>query len=189
MILYYLLLAPCLSLWYFTIFYRPTAFHYGTHLPSTGPLLIFMVLYYLLLAPCLFLWYTTFFYWLTTYPYGTLLSSTDLLPISTVLYYHLLTPCLSLSYFTTFYCPTTYTFGTLLSSTGSLPIPIVVYCLQWPTAYAMLLFYLLVIHCLYLWHSTIFYRLPYYPCDTLLSSTGPLPIPMVIYCLLLALCL
>ena len=140
MILYYLLLAPCLSRWYSTIFYRPTAFHYGTHLPSTGPLPISIVLYYFLLFSCLFLWYTTFFYWLTAYTYGSLLSSTDLLPITTVLYYHLLAPCLSLSYFTTFYWPhclylwystifyllPAYPYSSILPSTG--PLSMLCYC-------------------------------------------------------------
>ena len=148
MVLIYLLLAHCLSLWYYTIFYWLPAYSYGELLSSTGLLPIPMVLYYLLLTYCPYLRYSTIIYWHPVYPCRTLLPSTS---------------------------PTAYTFGPLLSSTGSLPIPIVVYYLQ-------------LAHCLCyvtLLSSSdplpIFYRLPTYPYDTLFSSTGPLPIPMVIF--------
>ena len=80
-VLYYRLLASCLYLWCYTIFYWLSAYTYGTLLPSTGLLLIPMVLYYILLAHCLSLWYSTIFYWPTACTYGTLISSTGSLPI------------------------------------------------------------------------------------------------------------
>ena len=160
MILYYLLLALCLSQCYPTSFYWPTAYTYGTIfifywlpaypkgslLPSTGQLPIPTVPYHLLmtlclsllfsfnnlLTHCLYLWYYSTFYWLPVYPYGTVLLSTGSL--------------LYLWYSTIFYCPTTNTYGILLSSTGPLPIP----------------------------HF-------YHPYSTLLSSNGSLPFLVVIF--------
>ena len=201
MVLYYLLLAPCLSLWYSSIFYCPTAYTYGILLSSTGSLPIPKILYYILLTPCLSLWYSTTMYWPTAYTYGTLLSPVCPLPIPMILSYLLLASCLSPCYSTTplhclylwyssiFYLPTIY--------------PIVLYyllqapCLSflysiivcWPTAYTyvtllistcslpspVLLYYFLLTHFLYLWYSTNF--------------TGQLPIPIVLYHLLLAQCL
>ena len=58
-------------------------------------------------------------------------------------------------------------------STGSLPLP-------------MVLYYVLLGSCLYLWHSTTFYWPITYTYGPLLPSTDPLPIPMVLYYLLLA---
>ena len=149
MVIYYLLLAPCLYLWYSTIFFWLPAYPYGTlpttfywppdyphctQLSSTGPLPVSMVLYYLLLAPCLSLWYSTIspflsmwysiFYCPSANTYVTLLSSKC--------------SCLSLRYSTIFYGPIAYTNGTLLSSTGPLLIP-------------MILYFLLLAPCLYLW--------------------------------------
>ena len=49
----------------------------------------------------------------------------------------------------------------------------------------MVLFYLLLTHCLYLGYSTTIYWLPAYPCRTLLPSTSPLPIPLVLYYILI----
>ena len=204
--LYYLLLAPCLSLWYSIIFYWPTAYHYGTLLlsscplptllSSTGSMPITMVLYYLHLAHFLCLCYSTIFYWTTAYTSVTLLSSTGSLPIPLVLYYLLLAHCLSIRYSSIFYWIPTYTYGILLSSNGSLPIPTV-------------LFYLLQAHCLSLWYyptffcptaySTILYWLlpilmilfyllliPVHTYGTPLPSTAFLPIPMIFYNLSLA---
>ena len=142
MILYYLLLAHCLSLWYLTTFYWLPDYTYGTLLPSTSSLPIPLVLYHLL-AHCLNLWYSTNFYWPTTFIYGLLLPSTGL----------------SLWYF---YWVPTFTYATLLPSLGPLHIPIVLH-------------YLLLTHCLYLWYSSIFY--------------WPLSIPMQLYYLLLDPCL
>ena len=204
-VLFYLLLPTCLYLRYSTIFYWVHAFTYGSLPPSTGSLPIPMVLYYLLLSHCpsllystffywfpaytygiyyllldpyLYLWYSSIFYWLPVYTYGTLLPSTAFLPIPMVLYYLLLAHCLSLCYSTT--------------STGSLPIPMVFY-------------YLLLAPCLSLWYYTIFYwpsayhygTLLHSSCplataytnDTLLSTTGSLPIPMEPFYLLLPSCL
>ena len=172
MLHYYLLHAPCLYLWYSTIFYCPTVYTYGTLLPSTGSLSIPMVLFYLLLAPFLSLWYFTTFYWS--------------LPISLELYYLLLDPCLYLCYSTIFYWIPAVTYDTLLPSSGSLNILMVIY-------------YLLLANCLSLWYSitfywptsysTIVYWLHAYPYLTRLSSSGSLPIPMVLYHLLLDHCL
>ena len=67
----------------------------------------------------------------------------------------------------------------------------------------MELYYLLLAHCHSLWYSTIFLCLPFlylwnsntfywlhaYTYGTLIPSTGSLPIPMVLYYLLLAPCL
>ena len=145
MVLYYLLLAPCLSLWNSSTFYLPTDYPYCTQLSSTGPLHVSLVLYYLLLAPCLSRWYSTIFYWLPSYPCGTL-TSTVPLPIPMLLYY------LPIAH--------TYPFGTLLSSTGAMPIPIVLKCL-------------LLVPCLYLWYSTVFYCPTAYTYGSLLSSNGP----------------
>ena len=106
-VLYYLLLAPCLSPWYSSIFYCLPAYPYGTYhlllatvytnvtlLSSTGSLLIPMLFYYFLLDPCLYLWYSTTFHWLPDYPLGNLLSSSDPLPITMILFYLLLAHCL-----------------------------------------------------------------------------------------------
>ena len=130
---YYHMLAHCLYLWYTTTFYWPTAYIYGTLLPSTGLLLIPMVPNYLRLAHILSLWCSTAFYWLLSIPVVlcifywitdctsvTLLPSSGSLLIPMVLYYLLLAHYL-------FLC-TAYTFGTLLPSTGSLPILMVIYC-------------------------------------------------------------
>ena len=103
--LYYLLLAPCLSLWYSSIFYWLPAYPYGTLLPSTGH--------------CLYQWNSTIFYSIPAYTYVNLLSSTaftydTLLPSSgslnilMVIYYLLLANCLSLWHFITFNWPTAY---------------------------------------------------------------------------------
>ena len=121
-LLYYSLLAHCLSLWYFTSFFWSTAYAYVTLLsvhthvtlqPSTGSLPISLVLFYLLLAHCLYLCYFTTVYLTTAYAY--------LPPISMVLYFHLPDPCLSIWYSNIFYLPTAYHFGTLLPSSGPLP--------------------------------------------------------------------
>ena len=95
---------------------------------------------------------------------------------------------LYLWYATTFYRLPAYPYGTLLSSTGSLPLPLIIY-------------YILLVHCLSLWDSTAisgsapciylcysstFYWPTSYTYGTLLPSTDPLPIPMVLYYLLLA---
>ena len=134
MVLYYLILAPSLNLWYSPTFYWLSAYTYITLLPSTGLLL--------LLAPCLSLWYSSILYWLHAYKKGTLLSSTSPLPftmcctqlpstgpllIPMVPYYLLVAPCLYLWYTTFFYWLTVYPYGTLLSSTDPLPIPRVLY--------------------------------------------------------------
>ena len=177
---YYLLLSHCLSLRYLFV----PSYTFGTLLHSTVPLHISMVLYlllahclspmvlyylllvivylcgthFLLLAPCLSIWYSTIFFWLTAYTYDSLLPLSLLhdytydtilpyigsLPIPLILYCLLLTHCLSYWYSTTFHWPTSYTYVTLLRSTGSLPIPLV-------------LFYLLLTYCLYLRYSTIVY--------------------------------
>ena len=137
MVLYYLLLTLCLSLWYSSIIYWPTVYHFFTILPSTSPLPIPMVFYYLM---------ATFF---------TLLCSTYSLPVYMVLYY-LLLPLIKQKVL--YYLPipmvlyhillaTAYTNGFLLSSTGSLHIP-------------MLFFYLLLDPCLYLWYAFTFYWIP-----------------------------
>ena len=173
MVIYYFLRPLFLCLWYSTTFYWLPVYTYGTLLPSTGYLPIPLVLYYLLLAPCLSLWNSSIFYWPTDYPYCTKLSSTNPLPVSMVLYYLLLAPCLSLWYSIIFYCPTAYTyvtllssnvscqpFGTLLTSTCHMPIPLVLY-------------YLLLVPCLYLWYSTVFYCPAAYTYGTLLISNGP----------------
>ena len=44
MLLFNLLQAHCLSLWYSTTFYWPTAYLYGTLLPSTGSLPIIIII-------------------------------------------------------------------------------------------------------------------------------------------------
>ena len=123
---------------------------------------------------------------------GTLLSSTAFMSIPMVLYYLLLAHFLSLWYSSIFYWIPAYTYGIILSSNGSLPIPTVLYyrlLATWPTAYStilywllpklMILFYLLLAPCLYLWNSTTFYCLPAYTYDILQSFTGFMPIPMV----------
>ena len=113
MIVYYLLLPHCLSLWYSTTFYWLPAYIYGTLLPSTGPLHIPMVIYYHLLTHCLYLWYSTIFYW----P----------LPIPMELYYLLLAPGISICYSTIFYWIPAFIYDTILLSTGSLTILMVLY--------------------------------------------------------------
>ena len=133
MLLFYLLLAPCIS--------------YGTLLPSTVPLPISLVLYYLLLTPCLSLWYCITFYLVPAFT-------------SSPMVFYYLTHCLSMWYSTTF-C-------------WALPVP-------------MVLYYLLLAPCLFLWYSTIFYWLTSNTYDGLLSFTGPLPIPIVLNYLHLAL--
>ena len=50
---------------------------------------------------------------------------------------------------------------------------------------SMVLYYFLLPNCLYLWYFTTFFWVPVYPYGTLLSFTGSLPIPMVLYHLLL----
>ena len=107
------------------------------------------------------------------YHYCTILSSTGPLPISMV--------------HTSFYWFPAYPLGTLLSSADPLPIPTLLnYRLLAP---CLSLSYFLLTHCLYLWYSTTFYWLPAYPHGSLLPSTGPLPIPMVLFYLLLTHCL
>ena len=54
MVLYYLLLAPCLSILYSSIFYWLNAYTYDSLLPSTCSLPIHLVLYHLL-AHCIYL--------------------------------------------------------------------------------------------------------------------------------------
>ena len=157
-----------LYLWYSITFYWPPADLYGTLLTPAGSLHITLVLYHRLLA--------------TAFTNETLLSSTGSLPFTMVLYYLLPAHCLSLWYSTTFFWPTAYCtflywlhayhYGTLLPLSGPLPMP-------------MLLYYLLLDHCLYICYSTILYWLPAYTFGTLLSSTGSLPIHMVLFYLLL----
>ena len=149
-----------------SVFYWPTAYLYGTLLTSTGSLPFPMVYYFLLLANCLSPWYSTIFYRPTAH--------------TTVLYYHLLALCLSLSYFTTFYWPhclylwyssifywlPAYPYSSILPSNGSLPMLCYSTIFVWSTAYTsygtllsstgsqpilMILYYLLLAHCLYLW--------------------------------------
>ena len=85
LVLYYRLLASCLSLWYSTIFYWPNAYTYGILLSSAGSLLIPMVLY-------VFYYPTAYTYGLLlssngpAYPLGTLLSSSGPLPVDLCLY-------------------------------------------------------------------------------------------------------
>ena len=176
-------------------FYWLIAYHYGTLLPSTGPLPtllssrlhaypydtllystgslpIHVVLYYLLLAPCLSLLYSTVFYWVGFYTYDALLPSTGPLHILMVLYYLLLAHCLYLWYSTIFYWPLPISMELLSSTAPGLSI-----C------------YLLLDPCFYLWYSTTFYWLPDYPYGTLLFSTGPFTITIVLAHLLLAHCL
>ena len=150
MILYYLLLAHCLS--------------YGTLLPSTVPLPISLVLYYLLLTPCLSLWYSITFYLAPAYTSKRMVS-----------YYLLLTHYLYLRYSTTFHWPMAYPCGTLLPSAGP--------CLS---LWYYTIFYWLPVYS-FVWCSTIFYWLTSNTYATLLSSTGPLPITIVLYYLHLAL--
>ena len=191
MVLYYLLLAPCLSLWnssyyillapwlstlHTTIFYRPTACIYGTLLSSTGSLLIPMVLYYLslpihvvlylLLSLCLYLCYSTIFQ--------------VLMPIPLVLNYLLRAHCLHKWYSTVFYWPPAYTYDTLLSSTGSMPIPMVIYCLLMAPAYPLGTLLSSSGPMPISWYSTVFYWLPAYTYGTLLPSASSLPIPMTL---------
>ena len=214
MVLYYHLLAFCLSLWYSTIglmapclflsysftFYCVPAFTYDTKIPSTGPLSISMVL------SCLYIW--------------LLLPFSGSLTIPMVLFYFLVSPCRYLWYSTIFYFLPAFTYDTLLFSTGYLPIPLILYHIllahrlslwystmfYWPTAYSygtlMVLYYLLLAHCLYLlytttfywpttlslWYSTIYYWLPAFPYGTLPLSNASLPIPMVLFYLLRAPC-
>ena len=160
MITFYLLLAHSLYLRYSTTFKWLPAYLYGTLLLSTGPLPISLVLYYLLLAPCLSLWYSITFYLAPAYTYGILLPSIDPLPIPMILHYLALDHCLFLWYSTTFYL--------------ALLVP-------------MVLYYILLAPCLFLWYSTIFYWLTPNTYCILLSSTGPLPMPIVIHYLHLAL--
>ena len=156
MVLFYLLLTPCLPLWYFTTFYWLPAYTFGTLLSSTVPLRIPMVLYYLLLAHCLSRVFT-----IPIVPYYLLMAPCLSLWFSFI---HLLTHCLYLWYFFTFYWLPANPYGTILPSIGSLPIP-------------MVLYYLLLAPCLYRWYSTIFYCPTTNTFGTLLSSTGSLPIP------------
>ena len=124
MVLYYLVMAYCLYLWYSTIICWPTAYRYGTLLHSTGH--------------CLSLWYTTTFYWLLSIPvilaiplllyYLLWLNAYPfVLPIPLVRYYLLIAPCLSLWYSTVIYWLYAYTYDTLLPSTGPLSIHMVPY--------------------------------------------------------------
>ena len=121
-VLHYLLLGPCLYL-----------YTYGILLPSTDPLPIPKVLYYLPLAHCLSLWYSSTFCWA--------------LPVHMVLYYLLLAPCLFLWYSTIFYWLTSNTYATLLSSTGPLPLTIDLYyfhlALPFVPPIPMVLYYIL----------------------------------------------
>ena len=176
-VLYYLLHDPCLSLRYSTILYWLPVYPFDTLLSSTGSLTI---------------WYSTTFYWLAAYTYGTL--------------HILLAHCISLWYSTILYWLHAYPNDNLLYSIGSLPIPMILYyllqahylCSTGSLSIPMILYYLLLAHCLYPWYSTIFYWslhipknstifywLPAYPYVILLSSTGSLPIPMILYYLLL----
>ena len=141
MVLYYLLLTLCLSLWYSSIIYWPTVYHFFTILPSTSPLPIPMVFFYLM-ATCLYLFYSTIFHKFPACIYGTILSSTAPLSKQKVLYY---LPIPMVLYH--ILLATAYTNGFLLSSTGSLHIP-------------MLFFYLLLDPCLYLWYAFTFYWIP-----------------------------
>ena len=149
MLLYYLLLAPCLSYGTLLPSTCPTANIIGTLLSSTDSLPVPVLLHYFLLRPCLYI-----------YTYGILLPSTDhclsmwysatfcwALPVPVVLYYLLLAPCLFLWYSTIFYWLTSNTYGSLPSFTGPLPIPIVLYylhlALPFVTPIHMVLFYIL----------------------------------------------
>ena len=134
MVHYPLLLAHWISLLYTAIFYWPAGYlfgtipspngnHYGTLLPSSGPLEISMVHSPLQSTHWLSLVYTLIFYWPTGYHYGTLPSPIDPMAISMVYYPLLLAHWLSLWYTTIFYWPTCYLYGTLLFSTGPLAIP------------------------------------------------------------------
>ena len=176
MVLYYLLLAHCLSLWYSTT--------------STGSLPIPMAFYYLLLAPCLSLWHYTnvllahclSLWYSPTYFWPTAYSTIHywLQPILMILFYLLLIPA--------------RTFGSPLPSTAFLPIIIVLsyllpaHCLLYypllDTAYTYDTHLSTSFPCQYLWYSSTFYCLPAYTYDILLSFTGYMPIPMVLYHLL-----
>ena len=165
MVLYYLLLAHCLLLWYSstvwptaysTILYWLIAYHYGTLLHSSSPLPMPMLPYYLKLAHCVYPCYSTNIYWLPAYIFGTLLFSTGPLPIPIILFNRLLDHCLFLF--------TAYIYGTLLPSTGSL-------------SFHMVLYYLLLANCLSLWHSTTFFWPTAY--STILHWS--LPIPMILF--------
>ena len=175
----HLLFVLWLSLWYTTIFYRPTcspyvrllsspgpvAQSYGTLPFSTGPLAVSVVHYYLLLAHWLYLW--------------SFLSSSGPLALHIVHNYLLLAHCPHISvvhnylllahwlspwYITIFYLPTVYLYDTLLPSTV-------------PLAISMVHYHLLLAHWLSLWCTTIFYwpTGPLYA--NLQSCIGPLASP------------
>ena len=113
MVLYHLLLAHWLSLWYSTIVYwtpfyingtatiisRPVVYLYGTLLSSSDPLVTSKILYFHLPIHYLSLMYSPIMYWPICYRYGTLLLSTCPLATAMVLYYYLHSHWLSLWYF------------------------------------------------------------------------------------------
>ena len=140
-----------------------------------------MVLYYHLLAHPLFLVYSTIFYWHIGYPYDITLSFSDPHAIPLVLFYLLLAHLLSLWYSTIFFWPTGFPCGTLLSFTGSQAIPMILFYLFFPQTFAVVLYYLLPAHWLFLLYSTIFFWPTGYPYGTLLSSTDTQAIPMIPY--------
>ena len=102
----YLLLAHWI--WYTTLSYWPTGYHYCSLSFYIGLLAISMVQYCLLLDQWLSLLYTALFYWPTGYLYSRLPSSTGLLDIFMVHYPFLLVHLLSLWYTSIFYWPTGY---------------------------------------------------------------------------------
>ena len=155
-VLYYLLLGHCLSVCYYLV----PSYTFGTLLHSTVPMHPSMVLYYLLLAHCLspmVQYYLLLVNYLSLY--GTLLPSTCSLLI------HLLS--------TIFYWLTAYTYDSLLTYPGSMTIPLI-------------LSYLIMAPCLYLYYSITFYWPTASTYGTQLSSTGSLPIPMIVYYLILS---
>ena len=169
-LLYYLLLAPSLYLWYSTTFFWPTAYSttFYWHPAYTYATLLF------LLAHCLYLWFFTTVYW----------------PAGYTMYR------LYLWYSITFYWPPADLYGTLLTPAGSLHSTLVLFHRLLATAFTNETLLSLLAPCLSLWYSIIFYWPTAYhygtlllssgPLPTLLSSTGSMPITMVLYYLHLA---
>ena len=157
MVHYHHLLANWPSLWYTTIFYLPTGHPYGT--PSIV-------------------------YWHTGYQYGTKPSSTDVLAVPFVHYCLLLAKWPSLWYTPIFYWPTVSPCGTLPSSTGPLALPMWRYYLLLAQLPSPMVHYYLFL--LALWYTTISYLPIGCLYGTLLSSSGPLALPIVHNYLLLA---
>ena len=190
MVHYHLQLANWLSLWYTSIFFRPTGPPYDT-LPfstcplaipmvfpvySTGTLAISMVHYHLLLAHWLSLWCTNILYWPTGCLYASPPSSIGQLALP-MIHYHIR--------------PVAPSYVTLHISTGSLVVSMVhCYLLlaNWLSLWYTTIFfwptgYLYGTQLLALWpslgYSTIFYWPTGYLCGTLLSAIVPLAISMV----------